>query len=554
MSSSQRDKLRSDILVHVVNCLDASTDLYSPAARNLLISRFEQRSGQRVFIPHSDVTRDWWFRFVEACLNDLDNRFEERREYLANGFASLVDAIHDLRPGSVLVDLLLRLRDEWEAAEVADEAGGLWDLLREELADMPARRVVRAFHDACHPAHPPAHCVDAWHLFLWAASREPEPARLPSHARFLLQCAHVLTPGTRVRVEAWLRGEAHRSGLTHELNQTQLAVGRPGHQRTYVVSLSFQPVGPSPEDHLASARLYGADHEVRHLGTPRMARPGGFEEIAAGVVDEAEEILKEETPLSEPVSLAVEVFLPLTRMDLPVTSWRRESDGDPRLLIEDHTVVVRSFERTRQRGPSLRQRRRWAQLLRPSPPAMAAAHAADLKEFELARNDRIVAVVLSGPPTPGSPAGKELADALREGIGVVAWQHADPDRPATDTALLDLLTRVDAHSGVGAFTGVDAHADVDSLSNVFPLTLPRRFREENLIRLERRLPETAGSANSRDTANSQDTANARDMANSRDMARRRVATLLWEDLRQDTGQTAPPSTAPVNRRPVEEPR
>ncbi|KQC35434.1 hypothetical protein UK82_26505 [Frankia sp. ACN1ag] len=490
--------LESDLVLEIVGCLESTADLLSPATRDLLVRRFERRAGRRLFVPQFDVARDWCFRFVESCV-ELDN-----------GAEILVDAVSDLRPDSAVAHRLAHILAEQGAAEVAEGAGELWDLLRRELSALPAQRVAHAFRHACHPAQPPRHCTTAWQLFLWVANRHPEPARLPQHAVFLIRCADVLAPGTFVRVEAWLRGEAHRRDLTHQMQLAQLAAAPVPRRRTGIVSLQFQPVGPRSEDHLASWWLHWADAATPHQGGARPARPELFEQIAAAVVEDAEEILGAEIPTGESAELVVEIFLPFAYMDLPVTSWRRQIHGTPRLLVEDHPVVVRSFERLHRRGSRFLWLQRWAALTAPDPSGMVVADAARVGRHGLAKDERIAAVTLSGPPTQGSPAQRQLAEALSAGLAVAAWQVDDPDRPHTDRPLLELL----------------AHGD--------PFRLPQRFRRENLTRLEPRGDRHAPGPTACDAQ----------------AAARRTAILLWDDPRRAAWR-AIAGSARLPRRPTQ---
>lgn len=518
-SSSLRGALRSDVAFEVVNCLDNSFDLRSPLAWQALVSRFEQRSGRRIYPRRTEVGRDWWFEFVGACLPVGSDASDDSPDEFENGLLSLVDAVADLRPDSLVVDQLLRLRDEWEAGRTADEAGTAWELLRRDLTGVPVRRVAGAFRDACHPMPPPRHCRDAWDLFLWTASRAPEPGKLSAHTVFLLGCASVLSPETSVRTDVWLRAEAHRrdgaafpfpwerrpeqlcGALSRAVVGAQEARGGVTGQGSYVLSLRFHPDGPTPDDHTVSWRLQGPAGGVRDLGAAAVRAPL-FEEFAAGVVTAAEEIIDAETPVDLPARLAVEIFLPVTQLFLPVAGWRRTFEGGPRFLIEDHTVVARSLERALRRAPSSRQRRRWAALTGSGRPRIVAVRASELKEFELAANENVTAVVLSGPPVPGSVAARELVHVLREGLGIVAWQDDDVHRQ-TDRALLALLTG----QGLPADEAWSAAPD--------PETLPGRFREENLSRLRHRLAAAVGAGGDEH------------------VPVRCLATLLWDDLRRD---------------------
>ncbi|WP_369809827.1 hypothetical protein [Parafrankia sp. EUN1f] len=506
-----------DLVIDIVDCLEVGADLFrSPAARQQLVERFERRAGRRLYVPDLDIARSWCIAFVQQCL-DLDY-----------GLATLVDVVTELRPASMLVDRLLRRCDEHETAEVARAAGALWDQLRAELVAVPVGQVARAFRSASHWMQPPAHCANAWQLLVWTAGRLPPPGELPLYARFLARCAHVLTSTTYVRVEAWLRPMAYRLRRSHELRQEQLDAGIAPHRGSAVISLQFQPVGVSSDsEHAFLWWLCWADEPVPHVGGRQEARPGAFERIAAVAVDEAEGIAAEETFLDDPPALTLEIILPLAHIGVAAVCWRRSGDDPARFLIEDLALVVRPFDGGGWHGPTvLRQRRRWAALTRPEAAGILAVHAADLQSLQLARDSRIAAVVLSGPPVPGSWAAEQLRHALREGLTAIAWQHADPARPDDDRELIDLLV------GGPEPAGLSEHRD--------PFRLPQRFREENLLRLEHKAddPPTAGA----------DPAGPDEDIARRDRAVRRVATLLWNDLRRDVGWAAgkdgPPPGSP----------
>lgn len=490
LPSARRDALRADLLRDFVDVLDQSAAPTDPAQRALLVRCFERRAGVRLYLPQFDVPRDWCYQFVAGCVDDL-----------ADGVQTLVDAVEDLRPRSPLLHGLRRLQGEWEALEVAEQAGDLWEVLRAELGGVPARSATRAFRESCYPAQPPQHCADAWQLFVWAAGREPQPGTLAPHAVFLLHCADLLTPATVVRVEAWLCARAYREALTPRLNEARLAAAACSSwartRRSCVAFLQFQPLGPA-HTYRAAWWLGWAGEPVAHRGPARLATTEQFEEIAAIVVEEAEEVFAGELPAGELAALTVEIVLPAEQLALPVTGWGRSVGGTHRFLLQDHALVVRSFERAHWPiATRFRWLQRWAALTQADEGALLAVDAAQVGVYGLDSDHRIAAVAISGPPMPGTPAQRQLAAALQAGIGVAAWEHADPDRPAGDAALIALLL-------AGS-----------------PLDLPHRFRLENLARLESLGDLTALG----------------DPAKVRDAAARRTATLLWDDPGRVAGRT-----------------
>ncbi|MCL9761638.1 hypothetical protein MXD95_020780 [Frankia sp. AiPa1] len=501
-SSSRRGVLRADLLRGFVDILDGGagndggasgiSGLLDPAQRTLLIDQFERRAGVRLYVPQFDVPRDWCFRFVAGCIDDLDG-----------GAHILVDAVEDLRPRSVLVRRLRCLLDEWEAVEVAEQAGDLWEALRAELREVPARAAARAFRHACYPAQPPEHCPDAWALFLWAAGRVPQGSTLAPHAVFLLRCAELLTPPTRVRVETWLGARAHRDRLTPQLNRARLAAGAPavgGGRRACALCLQFEPLGRS-DLYWVAWWLHWSGELAPHRGPQRPARLADFEDITASVVDKAEEILADEVPPGQLVDLTVELVLPTEHLALPVTGWSRPVGGARRLLLRDHALVVRSYDRAHwPEATRFRWSQRWSALADAERGAVWAVDVAQIGAYGLDVDQRIAAVTLSGPPAPDTVAHRQLAGALQAGLGVAAWQHPDPDRPDSDVPLLELLTDGD------------------------PLGLPQRFRSENLARLE-----PLGDLGVLD-----------DPARARDTASRRAATLLWDDPHRIAGRASVP--------------
>jgi hypothetical protein len=471
-----------ETLLQVVDCLEAQTDLLSPATRAQLITCFERRAGRRLFVPEFDIPRDWVFRFVEGC-------FE-----IENGVEILVDAVHDLRPGGAAVDELSRIIAEHVVAEVAASAGDVWELLRRELSAIPVARVARPFREACFPAQAPAHCGDAWQLFLWAANRERAPAALPPYTVFLALCTGLLSPFTRVRVDAWQRREAHAMNLTPLLDRLYLAAIPRQQPRTCVVAVEFQPVGPEPEQHHASWWLRWDGEPPLRLGVRERVTPDRFEGILADAVSEAEEVFAAELSPGEHASLIIEVFLPFVLLELPVIGWRRDVDGKGlRLLIKDYPVILRSLDRARRPGARFLWLRRWAALMDPELPGPVVARAG-AAGASFAADHRVAAVVLSGPPRAGTAAQGELLEALRSGVPVAAWQSADPDRPSTDVPLAELL------------------------AGGRPADLAERFQTENLLRLG----PPVGASEDDDEA----------------VAARRGATLLLDDPRRGVGGSA----------------
>ncbi|WP_165818623.1 effector-associated domain 2-containing protein [Frankia canadensis] len=436
----------------VVDMLEREPDLRSVEVRMLLVGRLERRVGWRLRLPEYHVDRDWYLRLVQGCFDDLPG-----------GVSALVDAVGDLRPDSPLADRLCRLRDEWDAIDVAEDLGTLWEVLRDELTAVTARRGTWAFHEACSPSRTPRHCATAWHQFVWAASRVPAPGELTPPVRFLLRCQDLLTPGTWVRVEAWLYRQVHRSDLSAQLHSARLALAPALARRRHacVITLQLEPMGPGPDDHHASWTLRWTGSAAAWLGPARQAGTERFEEVTAAILDEAEAVVAAEIPVGEPIDLLVELTLPTQHLALPVCGWAREVDGSRRLLLQDYAIVLRSLDRLQWSDLARRRwQQRWAAYSEAAPGDVVVVEAARIGPFGLDAQRGITVVVLSGPPTPGSVAQRQLVDALRAGVAVAAWQRPESGRAAIDADLHHVLV----------------HGE--------PRDLPHRLRAENLTRLD----------------------------------------------------------------------
>jgi transcriptional regulator with XRE-family HTH domain len=184
----------------------------------------------------------------------------------------------------------------------------------------------------------------------------------------------------------------------------------------------------------------------------RVAEFDGLEEVVDEVVLEAEEAWAEHSN-----QVRLEFFLPRALLNLPVDQWRKElRSGDPRPLILDYPIVVRSLERMHARHWHRAWRVRWRALMEdqaagvsiPPPESADKPHKLDALLSDPAK----VSLVLSQPPGPEKVGQHdELLTALRHGLPLVVWSRSESsthelgelmNRLTDDGRLLDLPERV----------------------------------------------------------------------------------------------------------------
>jgi hypothetical protein len=175
-------------------------------------------------------------------------------------------------------------------------------------------------------------------------------------------------------------------------------------------------------------------------GEIKMSAFADLEAVVDEVVLEAEEAWSEQR-----AEVALEFVLPRALLNLPVDLWRCEPRSpDPRPLVLDYPIVVRSLERMMGRRWRRVWQAKWRVLLEDPSSARVyiAANPADVdRPYSIdvrLKDPQVVSLVLSGPPPRVPRQHDELSTALRAGLPVVMWSR---DERHTD-ALPELLAHL----------------------------------------------------------------------------------------------------------------
>jgi hypothetical protein len=174
-------------------------------------------------------------------------------------------------------------------------------------------------------------------------------------------------------------------------------------------------------------------------GELKMSTFADLEAVVDEVLIEAEEAWSEQR-----VEAALEFVLPRALLNLPVDLWRCEPlSQDPRPLVLDYPIVVRSLERMMARRWRRVWQAKWRVLL--EDPASARVYIANPADVDRPysidvrlKDPQVVSLVLSGPPPRDARHHDELSTALRAGLPVVMWSR---DERHTD-ALPELLAHL----------------------------------------------------------------------------------------------------------------
>ncbi len=426
-----------------MDVLDGLPQLRSERSRHLLLDMVARWSGKSLQVPDYPTARQWFYGLVDACAHD------------PRSIASLLDAAARLQPGPPAAASLMRLRDEWDAMETAADAPGeLWSLLRVELGELTRMEIAEPYHAATgyQVAQPPAHCADAWHVFLHLVGLNTEPGGLPPYLIFLEQVAHRLTPATGSQVDRWNRRRAYAWGMATELDRTRLAKpARPSEGKSVHLIIQFEPDYLEAGHYLMSWWYQWDAHEDSfELGGRRLVQTAEMEQQVGTVVVGLEAALADRDE-----RVVIEFILPFELLDVPVDWWGLESHAYlPAPLVKDYPVMLRSLERLRTRHWHRAWRQRWWELGRASGRGgihwsrPSGQNYLDRLDTALLSDGGIVALVLSQPPGAAAGTGtRELEIAMRCGLPVVIWSRQE-SQPGAFTEELE------------AFVGTSGIADL----------------------------------------------------------------------------------------------
>jgi hypothetical protein len=419
-SVSDRD-LRSAIEGRIVDVLDGCPQLRPERSRHLLLDMVVRWSGMYLQVADYPTPRQWFFGLVGACAND------------SRSITMLLAAVVRFQPDPQAATTLMRLRDEWDAAETAADAPGeLWSLLCAELSEIDRAEAVEPYRAATgnRLARPPAHCANAWQVFLHVVGLNAEVGGLPPYMIFLEYIAHRLTPATAGQVDQWNRRRAYEWGMAAELDRARLArPGRPAGGRFVHLIIQFEPDHAEPGRYLMSWWYqWDADEDSFELGGQRPVQATEMERSVGTVVLGLEAALADRDD-----HIVIEFILPHELLGLPVDWWQLETHAYlPTPLAKDYPVMLRSLERMRARHSHRVWRQRWGELGRRS--GRGGIHWSrpdgddhlDRLDTVLASDRTLVALVLSEPPTAVDGTGmRELEIAMRCGLPVVIWTRQE---------------------------------------------------------------------------------------------------------------------------------
>ncbi|MFJ8959091.1 hypothetical protein ACIRG5_06840 [Lentzea sp. NPDC102401] len=350
-----------------------------------------------------------------------------------------------------------------QAARPSEEDRLVRSLLNEDelkvlqglLSDVETTRLPMLVSRATRAAIPVRRFGSVWDAFDYLADVNAGPDGIPPAIEFLELLAADLGDENGSELTAWVAQKIHT--LRRATEQQERQEGR-------------FPVPAEPRLHLMIViELDAIDDSRCVLSWWRQDDPlewpplrGGVCELAADeleqriddVIIEAEGVWSDQA-----VSVALEFVMPRSLLQLPIMGWRKEHrSGDPRPLVYDYPLVLRSLERMRSAHWHRLWRRRWDSALDDHPPSPRRIHPYGLAETKENPIDAVlsestwVGLVMDEPPSahPDPSAGPDaLTAALRAGLPLILWH---PSASAED--LRELVSRlVTADGGLSGLPG-----------------------------------------------------------------------------------------------------
>lgn len=407
----------------IVNVLASAGLAVDPAGRALLLDLVHDNLGFPLTIPEQATGRDHLIEVVNACAK------------ADGGMSALAGAVRMMRPDSPESDAVRRLVHQPRMHDLLPESESVW--LRSMLSSVVPVRLAALVRRAAGQAGPTPEVRDAWEAFCVLSDLNTPPSGLPPSLTFIelvaARCAREL--GDRLRdwntVQARrLQAEARLHELRVEREQTA-----PEGARLHLM-IVVQPDGIDPDRHLVShwRQEDPAEWPPARGGLVTVAVEQLEHHVDALVVD-AERAWSEYRG-----EVALEFVLPRSLLNLPVHLWCKEHEtGDPRPLVLDYPIVVRSLERMRSRQWHRAWRIRWeAMMADPSAERVYFCGSEDIGEHHrldaILSDEKWVVMMLDCPPPPRPrPGADALAAGLRSGLPALLW-HPD--------ASLDLLREV----------------------------------------------------------------------------------------------------------------
>jgi len=413
-----------------VDTLERSPLMLEDSSRELIVANLGRVFGTALAIRKQTTARLNVVELVRVCAG------------LPHGLELLTDQIKFLEPLSPEVPELLHLCDAWQAVHALVE---LWTELHAELFTLRLtdgddtdelvrlRQLVAIATDA-RVAELPKHCSTLWRLFVYLVGANAGPDRLPP-CMILLRCveSQIGDPALARPLHGWNRELAKKWQLVDLLDAApQPAVPTSPHRSLYLIIQIEHDAVDNTKLLLSHWKQWDPNVWRPQRGDNRMISSVALEAEVDDIIADMETTLGASTDAARMPPIRLEFVLPAELLNYPVHQMRKSAFADETVYLAlDHPVVVRSLERLRMTRLHLAWRRRWDRLATEQPITHRRHEPGDEHHLsrlhaELAEDQRIFAVVLSGPPVPGNNvAVQEIGAALRAGIPAIMWHRVD---------------------------------------------------------------------------------------------------------------------------------
>lgn len=442
-----------------VDTLERSPLMLEDSSRELIIANLGRVFGKALGVRKQTTARLNVIELVRVCAG------------LPHGLELLTDQITFLEPLSPEVPELLHLCDAWQAVYALDE---LWAELHAELHalrlaggddtdELVMLRELVGIATEARVVELPKHCSTLWRLFVYLVGANTDPNGLPP-CMILLRCVENRTgdSGLARRLHGWNRELAKKWQLVDLLDAARgpTVPTTPHRLSLYLIIQIEHDAVDNTKLLLSHWKQWDPSVWRPQRGDNRMISSAALEAEVDDIIADMETTLGASTDAARMPDIRLEFVLPAELLNYPVHQMRKTALADETVYLAlDHPVVVRSLERLRMTRLHLAWHRRWDRLATAQPITHRRhepgdAHHLSRLHAELAEDQRIFAVVLSGPPVPGNNvAVQEIGAALRAGIPAIMWHRVDCSMSAfhdavetmvNDGALVHLPDRVAA--------------------------------------------------------------------------------------------------------------
>jgi hypothetical protein len=410
-------------------------------SRMLLLNMIGDYLGHPLPVSDQNVGRVHLVEIVSACAS------------VDGGMDALDWAVRTMWPRSSVYE---RIRQLVREPQVRDLVPALeLELLREHLTETAIPQLPALVCQAAGRAVAPASFGgNAWDALGYLTDFNAGPDGLPPVMLFVELVACQVGGVVGEILVQWNDDQAHRLGLAPELRRRRARVERVPEDARLHLLIAVQHDGIDSDRCLLSYWRQDDPQEwPPPLGGTATVLVSELERRVDALVVDAERAWSD-----YPTAVGLEIMLPRALLDLPVHSWRKEIDtGDPRPLVLDYPIVIRSLERMKSKHWHRVWRRRWRSLVNDPSPARihfgGSITASERNEIDAILSDtRWVMMVLAASPTSEpKPGSDELTAALRSGLPALMWHPVSSSDDLRETigrlldgGLVDVPGRVQA--------------------------------------------------------------------------------------------------------------